>query len=69
MQASVQDQACGDAGQEGVPACSRPGPGEENVEGHFVGVVGVGRDRGLFDLPFPYAGGISAVGERCGEVR
>ena len=39
-------------------------PGEGDVEGHFVGVVGVGRDRGLFDLLFPYAGGISAVGER-----
>lgn len=40
VQTSVQNQACDDARQKGVPVCLRPGPGEDDFVGHSVG----GRD-------------------------
>jgi hypothetical protein len=50
VQTSVQDQACDDAGQEGVLLCLWLGSGEEDGERHLLlfRCLGVGRDRGLF---------------------
>ena len=67
---SVQDQTCGDAGQEGVPVCLRPPrPGEENMKGHFSSGLDVLLARVWpFYLMSPLLVEFGS-GERCGEVR
>ena len=53
VQTSVQNQACDDARQKGVPVCLRPGPGEEGRGGAFCWCLSVGREGVcLFDLLF-----------------